>query len=47
MIKYLLKLLKYNGTDINYDLADYYLNFAKENGLKRAIDLYDARSKTK
>ena len=36
-----------NGTDINYDLADYYLNLAKENGLKRAIDLYDARSKTK
>lgn len=36
-----------NGTDINYDLADYYLNLAKENGLKRAIDLYDVRSKTK
>lgn len=36
-----------NGTDINYDWADYYLNLAKENGLKRAIDLYDARSKTK
>lgn len=36
-----------NGTDINYELANYYLNLAKENGLKRAIDLYDARSKTK
>lgn len=36
-----------NGTYINYDLADYYLNIAKENGLKRAIDLYDSRSKTK
>lgn len=36
-----------NGTDINYDLADYYLNLSKENGLKRAIDLYDARGKTK
>lgn len=36
-----------NGTEINYDLADYYLNLAKENGLKRAIDLYDVRSKNK
>ena len=35
------------GTDINYELADYYLNIAKENGLKRAIKLYDSRSKTK
>ena len=34
-----------NGTDINYDLADYYLIIAKENGLKRAIDLYDSRNK--
>lgn len=34
-----------NGTDINYDLADYYLNIAKENGLKRAIALYDSRNK--
>lgn len=33
-----------NGTDINYELADFYLNIAKENGLKRAIDLYDQRS---
>lgn len=33
-----------NGTSINYDLADYYLNIAKENGLKRAIDLYGSRS---
>lgn len=36
-----------NGTDVNYDLADYYLNLAKENGLKRAIDLYDSRNKIK
>ena len=34
-----------NGTDVNYELADYYLNIAKENGLKRAIDLYDSRGK--
>lgn len=34
-----------NGTDVNYDLADYYLNIAKENGLKRAINLYNSRSK--
>ncbi len=32
-----------NGTEINYDLANYYLNIAKENGLKRAIDLYESR----
>lgn len=36
-----------NGTDINYELADYYLNIAKENGLKRAINLCNSRSKTK
>ncbi len=36
-----------NGTDINYGLSDYYLNIAKENGLKRAIDLYDSRNKMK
>lgn len=36
-----------NGTDINYDLADYYLNIAKDNGLKRAIDLYSTRNKIK
>ena len=36
-----------NGTDINYGLADYYLNIAKENGLKRAIDLYDSRNQKK
>lgn len=36
-----------NGTDINYELADHYLNIAKENGLKRAIDLCNSRSKTK
>lgn len=35
-----------NGTDINYELADYYLNIAKENGLKRAINLYKSRNKT-
>ena len=35
------------GTDINYELANYYLNIAKDNGLKRAIELYDTRSKTK
>ena len=32
------------GTDINYELANYYLNIAKENGLKRAIDLYNSRN---
>lgn len=36
-----------NGTDINYDLADYYLSIAKEHGLERAIDLYDSRNKIK
>lgn len=36
-----------NGTDVNYELADYYLNIAKENGLKRAIDLHDSRNKIK
>ena len=36
-----------NGTDINYELANYYLNIAQENGLKRAIDLYKSRSKIK
>ncbi|MCI8347621.1 MAG: sel1 repeat family protein [Bacilli bacterium] len=36
-----------NGTEVNYDFADYYLNIAKENGLKRAINLYNSRSKTK
>lgn len=36
-----------NGTDINYELADYYLNIARENGLKRAIDLCDSRNKMK
>ena len=35
------------GTDVNYELADYYLNLAKENGLKRAIDLYETRNKVK
>ncbi len=35
------------GTDVNYELADYYLNLAKENGLKRAINLYDIRDKRK
>lgn len=34
-----------NGTKINYKLANYYLNIAKENGLKRAIDLYNSRNK--
>lgn len=36
-----------NGTDINYELADYYLDIARENGLKRAIDLYDSRIQKK
>lgn len=36
-----------NGTDVNYELADYYLNIAKENGLKRARDLFDSRNKMK
>lgn len=36
-----------NGTDVNYELANYYLNVAKENGLKRAIDLYDSRNQVK
>lgn len=33
------------GTDVNYKLADYCLKLAKENGLKRAIDLDKIRSK--
>lgn len=36
-----------NGTDINYELADYYLNIAKENELKRAVDLYEKRKQKK
>jgi len=36
-----------NGTEVNYELADYYLNIAKENGLKRATDLYNSRIKMK
>ena len=36
-----------NGTEVNYELADYYLNIAKENGLKRAIDLCNSRHKIK
>lgn len=36
-----------NGTDVNYDLAAYYLNIAKENGLKRAIKLYNSRIRMK
>lgn len=36
-----------NGTDINFELAQYYLNIAKENGLKRAINLCESRSKIK
>lgn len=36
-----------NGTNINYELTDYYLNIAKENGLKRAKDLFDSRNKMK
>lgn len=36
-----------NGTDINYELATYYLNIAKENGLKRAKDLCESRNKVK
>lgn len=34
-----------NGTEVNYELADYYLNIAKEHGLKRARDLYESRRK--
>lgn len=33
-----------NGTNVNYELSEYYLRIAKENRLKRAIDLYDSRS---
>lgn len=36
-----------NGTDVNYELAEYYLNIAKDNGLKRAIELSESRSKIK
>lgn len=36
-----------NGTDVNYVLADYYLNIAKENNLPRAIKLYKKRQETK
>ncbi len=35
------------GTEINYDLADYYLNLAKDYGLKRAITLYNERHPNK
>lgn len=35
------------GTDVNYELADYYLNIAKVNGLKKAKNLYESRSKVK
>ena len=35
------------GTEINYELADFYLNLAKEKGLKRAIALYETRNKVK
>ena len=35
------------GTDVNYELADFYLNLAKESGLKRAVDLYETRNKVK
>ena len=35
------------GTDVNYELADYYLNIAKVNGLKKAKNLYELRSKVK
>ena len=35
------------GTDVNYKLADYYLNIAKVNGLKKAKNLYEARIKVK
>lgn len=35
------------GTRVNYELADYYLNIAKENGLKRAVDLYKSRNEQK
>ena len=35
-----------NGTPVDYDLADYYLNIAKENGLPRAISLYESRKKS-
>ncbi len=35
------------GTEVNYELADFYLTKAKENNLKRAIDLYETRNKVK
>lgn len=36
-----------NGTDVNYELAEHYLNIAKDNGLKRAKDLYETRFQSK
>lgn len=35
------------GTEINYELSDYYLQLAKYHGLKRAIDLSKSRNKIK
>ena len=36
-----------NGTKANYELANHFLNIAKENGLKRASDLLNSRNKIK
>lgn len=35
------------GTEIDYELANYYLDIANVNGLKRAIELYNSRIKAK
>lgn len=35
------------GTEVNYELADFYLNLAKKNNLKRAIDMDEIRNKKK
>lgn len=35
------------GTEINYELSDHYLQLAKNQGLKRAIDLAKTRNKIK
>ena len=32
-----------NGTNVNYDLANYYLSIAKDNELPRAVKLYESR----
>lgn len=35
-----------NGTSVNYELADYYLNIAKENGLPRTVGLFKSRKES-